>query len=157
MEPRDVYKLIYQGVRGPEHFISSPDEYARCLVEEFERVSVDPALRLTEPVCPDETLTRLNLCAYKAHSPKVEPIIQYLLDTVQENTCYTGDLQAAWSEFTRACEEEKIAGFNIGEVQEFSRRMEKLDYPAVHHSDVYRQEYKPAYRLLASRYIHLIG
>lgn len=27
MEPRDVYKLLYQGTRGPEHIIASPKAF----------------------------------------------------------------------------------------------------------------------------------
>ncbi len=29
MELRDVYKLLYQGVMGAEHLISSPEEFTR--------------------------------------------------------------------------------------------------------------------------------
>jgi hypothetical protein len=60
MELRDVYKLIYQGVKGAEHFISSHEEFSRCLTDEFEQVSADPTMRLTEPICSDGTLLRLN-------------------------------------------------------------------------------------------------
>jgi hypothetical protein len=35
MEPGDVYKLLYQGVRGPEHIIGSEAAFRERLLAEF--------------------------------------------------------------------------------------------------------------------------
>ena len=80
MEPRDIYKLLYQGVMGSEHLISSPEAFSQYLLEEFEPLPLDRSERLLEPVRPDRTLFRVNLRAYKYHQQHVSLLIPLLLE-----------------------------------------------------------------------------
>ena len=53
MEPADVYKLLYQGVRGPEHVVASPTEFGARLAAEWDALAPGEDDPLTEPVRPD--------------------------------------------------------------------------------------------------------
>jgi len=65
MEPSDVYKLLYQGVLGPEHLIASAEDFATRLRAEYRAVSPDRAESLWEAVRPDGALVRLNLRPFR--------------------------------------------------------------------------------------------
>ena len=157
MEVLDVYKLLYQGVMGAEHLISSPEEFTRRLQLEFEHMLPDPEERTLEPVRPDQTLLRLNLRPYKSRQVGIDRLITPLRETARLFTGDLAQLQSKWLSFTQLCEREQLTTFNLPEVHRFNRWLEKLEFPAVHHSEPYRREYQPAYRLIAVQYVTELG
>ena len=156
MEPRDIYKLLYQGVRGPEHLISSSTFIERLRAEwEFLDLAVgDP---MWESIRPDGKLLRLNLRPYKSRQVGIDLLITPLLETAWLITGDLAKLQSTWLSFTQLCEHEQLTNFNIPEVHRFNRWLEKMEFPAVHHSEPYRREYQPAYRLIAVQYVTELG
>lgn len=157
MEPRDIYKLLYQGVMGSEHLISSPEGFSQYLVEEFAPLISDPSERLLEPVRPNRTLLRVNLRAYKCQQQQVDLLIPALLDTARSFSGDLTQLQAAWTDFVQSCEQGWVTNFDLKQVHQFSARLEKLGYPAAHHSEIYSHTYQPAYRLISDQFIQRIG
>jgi len=157
MEPRDLYKLLYQGVMGPEHLIASQEEFTRYLKVEFRRLRPDLHERLFEPVLPDQSLLRLNLRPFKSRQIPLESLVPLLLETAGSFSGELTALRAAWKGFVQSCEHGWITNFNIREVNQFTSWLEKMEFPAVHHSEVYRREYQPAYRLIAAQFIHRLG
>jgi hypothetical protein len=157
MALRDVYKLLYQGMMGAEHLISSPEEFARRLQLEFEHLLPDSQERSFEPVRPDQTLLRLNLRPYKSRQVGIDRLITPLLETARLITGDLAQLQSTWLSFTQLCEHEQLTNFNVPEVHRFNRWLEKMEFPAVHHSEPYRSEYQPAYRLIAVQYVTELG
>ena len=157
MEPRDVYKLLYQGVMGAEHLLSSAVEFTRQLASEFDRIRADPLERLLEPVRPDHALWRLNLRAYKNQHAQVDGLYSPLLEAARFPMGDQLELRTAWKEFVASCEHNHLQGFQLSEIHSFTAWLEKSGYPAVHHSQVYRQQYQPAYRLITDPYIRVLG
>jgi len=153
MELRDIYKLLYQGVMGAEHLVSSPEEFTRKLASEFDRLLPDPYGRLLEPVRADQSLLRLNLRIYKSQLGKIEALAPPLLETAHAGTGNPGELRSAWMGFVGSCEQGLILGEKITEIHQFTSWLEKSDFPPVHHSEVYRRQYQPAYRLISSQSI----
>jgi len=157
MQLRDAYKLIYQGAMGSEHMLVTQQEYEHLLTAEFEHMLPDPHLRLLEPIRPDRSLFRLNLRSYKAHNHQIELLIPSLIRTSKYVIGTKTDLLEAWADFACLCERSEVGTFHITDIQHFSRWLEQEDYPAVNHSEVYRREYQPAYRLIAGRFIAELG
>jgi hypothetical protein len=157
MESRDIYKLLYQGVMGSEHLISSPEAFSQYLVEEFEPLPLDLSERLLEPVRPDRTLFRVNLRAYKCHQQQVDLLIPALLETAQAFSGDLGEMRAAWTDFVQSCEQGGVTNFDLRQVHQFTARLEELGFPAAHHSEAYNREYQPAYRLISDQFICRIG
>jgi len=153
MEPRDIYKLLFQGMMGPEHLVSSPAEFNLRLRLEFEHLHPDAHERVYEPVRADQSLMRVNLRAYKSRSPLSDPLLTPILETASTFLPDPDQLRIAWMDFVRYCEQGFIDNFKIIDVHQFSRWLAKTGFQAVHHSEVYRREYQPAYRLISSRYI----
>jgi hypothetical protein len=157
MELRDVYKLLYQGVMGAEHLMPSREEYTKYLVDEFAPLQPDPNERLLEPVRPDGALYRLNLRAYKARRLGLDALVPHLLETANVITGTKPELLAAWNEFTQLCLRGQIQQFDAAIIEQFNLWLERIEYPAIHHSETYGREYRPAYRLIAAQFAHGLG
>jgi len=153
MQLEDAYKLIYQAALGPEHLLSSPGQFSRLLQAEFERLEPDPNQPLFEALRPDGSLFRLNLRAYKSRQLGLSRIIDALLMTPRLASGTPAELKATWQVFSRLCQQGYLAGFDAGAVQQFTRLLEQQAYPAMHHSEIYRRLYQPAYRLIAASLI----
>ena len=154
---RDIYKLIFQGVMGSEHLISSPQGFINYLAEEFEPLQPDPSGRLMEPIRPDKTLLRINLRPYKARQLNPDVLIPPLLETARYFKGETSELRISWMEFVHACQQGQFPSFDHDQTHQFTAWLEELDFPAVHHSETYNREYMPAYRLIATEFIHSLG
>ena len=157
MEARDIYKLIFQGVMGSEHLISSPQAFINYLAEEFESLPTDPSGRLLEPIRPDSSLLRINLRPYKARELQTDVLVPALLETARSFKGDRSQIQATWMDFVGACEHGSISGFDVSQLHQFTSWVEGLDFPAVHHSEAYEREYKPAYRLISAECLPRLG
>ena len=152
MEPADVYKLLYQGVLGPEHLIASPEGLALWLRAEYDSVPPDEAELLWEPIRPDGALGRVNLRPFKAGGGDVERLIAACLETAGLTWGTPAELRAAWATFVELCRAGQWVALPLTDVLALSERLEAEGYPPVHHSAAYRQAYRPAYRLVAGAF-----
>lgn len=157
MEPRDVYKLLYQGVLGAEHLNLSTQEFTSYFREEYDQQQADRGERLLEPIRLDEALHRLNLRACKARSVKMDLLLPALLETADVVRGSKAELLSTWEDFIELCDRGQLAMFAGEAVHSFSRWLEVEDYPMVHHSQVYIRMYRPSYRLIAAQFIHALG
>jgi hypothetical protein len=157
MQPRDVYKLVFQGVMGSEHLISSPEGFIKYLDEELEPLMPEPAERLFEPIRPDRTLLRINLRPYKALQLGTDILIPPLLETARSFLGDPSQLKAVWMDFVQSCGDGQITNFDIAEIHQFTVWLDGRGFPAIHHSEVYNREYQPAYRLISAQYAHQLG
>jgi hypothetical protein len=156
METRDIYKLIYQGVMGPEHLIPSSEVFLSKLEEEFERAIPDQDERLTEPVSCDHTVYRVNLRAYKYRHRRIQRLFKSVMETARGISGELIDVRRLWMDFVRACESGILINFILEDILEFTTWLEKHQYPAVHHSEVYHQRYQPSYRIISHQFIPLL-
>ena len=150
MALRDVYKLLYQGVKGPEHIISSPEAFTERLQIEWD--SLDPADDdpLWESVHPGGELLRLNLRPFKAARGDLEALTAACLETGRRAWGTQTELQLAWGQWTATCRQKLWSGPVPEDVATFTCWLQANGFPAVHHSEGYRNLYRPAYRLVAA-------
>lgn len=150
MQPRDVYKLLYQGMRGPEHIISSPQSFREYLTAEWQALTPAGDDPLTESIRPDGSLLRLNLRPFKAAGGSLETLTSACLETARRPWGTPEELQQAWACFVGLCKAGTWPSPDIAEVEAFSSLLQANDFPPVHHSERYRELYRPAYRLVAA-------
>ena len=153
MEPRDVYKLLYQGVLGPEHFIASPEDFVARLRTEYETVPPCAAEPLWEPVRPDGALVRLNLRPFRAGRGDVERLIAACLRTAEQPWGTPEELRTVWATFVELCRVERWEVFPLAEMLAFSAWLEEHGYPPVHHSAGYKKASTPGDRLVCSKFL----
>jgi len=157
---RDIYKLLYQSYHGAEHAISDDAEARRWLDKEWSGLgsSKGTKLQLIEDIHIDEItpeLYRLNLVPAKLAGINPGIILEEFLRAASEfPTAYPGpdnDLHLAftdvWSNLGNAIESGEI-GLMLDDYREITSLAESNDWPAIHHSGVYRENYRPHYRLI---------
>lgn len=149
MEPRDVYKLLYQGVRGPEHTIVNEAAFRERLLAEFAPLEARQGERLSEPVRPDGSLVRINLRPFKFQQGDLDWLAAACLAAGQQQWGKLEELQQAWETFLGLCREGRWPEFDLADVSSFLAWLEAQAYPAVHHSQAYQRRYQPSYRLIS--------
>ena len=120
MEPRDLYKLLYQGVRGPEHIIASPKDFTERLVEEWDKLDLAENDPLWESIRPDGSLLRLNLRPFKARGGHLDGLVAACLETGLRPWGIPSELQLAWEGVTAACREHSWPGLALVDIRDLS-------------------------------------
>ena len=149
MQARDVYKLLYQSACGAEHLMSPVSAFEQYLRAEFEAVSAVEDEELLIPLRMDGLLSRINLRPYKARGGGVEALMNACMRAMLPvDQSARARLRHVWDTFVMECRNGDWASLALLDVLELDAWLLQRDYPAVHHSEQYRQVYRPAYRLV---------
>lgn len=152
MQAEDIFKYLFQSSFGCEHLVSNKDAALAYVNREYEALSAhSPTLpdqldgaysrvhlsSLTEGLSP-ETFAKL-FCL----SAKKEPDGKVLLE---QKLCVARELIA-----------KEILPLSLEDFDSKLIKWRAMGYPAVHHSEVFRTEYRPAYRVIADRYADFLS
>lgn len=144
----DIYKLIYQGVFGPSHLEADPEGLAIRLKEELAGLGKRClAIEETEPVDPDGVLVRVNLMAVADSAPRQKSLLEALVVTINEFVPEPEKLESRLGWAQRWCEKNLPL-----EVIRLKKLTGERPSPPVH-SEVYQRVYRPAYRVIFSRFL----
>jgi len=155
-EPRDIYKLLYQGVLGPEHLIGPVQEFEARLRAELEQLQPDDNEALWEPLRPDGLLGRLNLRPFKARGGDPARLLEACLRTAFQPWDTPEDLKRAWDTFAGLAREGTWPSLTPGRVDVLTRYLISHNYPPMHHSTLFTRSYNPAYRVIAARWTGML-
>lgn len=152
MEPRDVYKLLFQGVFGVAHIMGG--EAINRLFEEAHRIDLEdhPWEPLIEPANPKGSVIRVNLRPYLKGDGDLGLLFQAMLDSsnVEGNA---EEFLTMWREFKRINIEQDL-GFDEKSIKECDDRVAEEGIKPMHHSEAYRTAYYPAYRVVSTEIFH---
>ncbi len=147
VEIQDIYKMIFQGVMGAEHIIKDPDQARTRLLEEWQRCNTDNEEVLTEPVSINDTIIRVNLRPLKAKGDYFSSFFDAFIKSADIHQGNRTELISLWEMFKLLCKE-KALSFSQSLLKEFDEQLKSQNYPAKHHSQLYREANKPAYRIV---------
>ena len=151
LQAEDVFKFLFQSAFGCEHLLSSEAAVLSYIQREYATLSnAEPPK--TEPLDGDYSRVYLS-CLNDGLKP----------ETLAKLFC----LSAKKEEDGRSLLEEKIevarelikSGTLPLDVDDFNQKLatwKDLGYPAVHHSNAFREAYHPAYRVIANHYVELL-
>ena len=148
MEISDLYKLVYQGVMGSGHAISSePEAMNRLRIE-----AADPGMAvMKEPLCEvisaDGEVLRINLRPYMAGGGVTGALLTAFVRTGREYRGSEAELSARWR---TAMDLQSV--FSKEAMTAFAKEMEEKGWPALHHSETSRKLYRPAYRVALRKF-----
>ncbi len=146
-EIRDMYKAIYQSVYGCGHLIADVSAAADYIWEESRTSRID--CDMTE--CLGE-YTRVYLGAVR-EGLSVNTLASLLTLSAQVPLpADVGEKMTEKLDVLCGMVSDGEINYDIKEVGEFVCGMKMRGYPMCHHSDKYREEYKPAYRLIKTEY-----
>ena len=151
MQAEDIFKFIFHSAFGCEHLVSNESaaleyikrEYAATLerkqprVEQLDGEYVRLHLSCLSDRLSPETLARIFCLSAKKEEngkEKLREKLEVALELVRE-----GDISLDRKDFERKLDEWREAG-----------------YPALHHSDLFRAEYRPAYRVISKKYAEFL-
>jgi len=136
MEPQDFAKLAYQSEFGPAHMIQSPDKVLLALLEERKASE-------TEEFRPPEDIGN-GLCRFhitKALSTLWElPLIGRMFSWTMART--EGTTEGLSEKLDR------LAALPVPGMEAYLANYRREGCPPVHHSEAYRNAYRPRYRVV---------
>ena len=143
MQPTDAVKLIYQNEFGGGHLIRDEESCLRYLRAEYASAEKDPHAPLYEPI--GNGIVRVNLAAVK--EADLEWIGKRFIRSAFQ---HTGSLDRFLQklEVLRQLTGEGIFSFSAEALERYLGQYAQAGYPMVSHSEVYRQQYHPAYRIV---------
>ena len=146
---RDLFKYLHQSAMGCEHLITSPEAVLDYIREEASRLPPNCACAIAEPLSGN--YSRLYL-QYLQRGLAPETLAKlFFLSAVHEEggTSYLEELLS----LAREAIAEGALPFSLAEFDAAAKEWRAAGYPAMRHSDVFRSEYFPAYRVIANRFI----
>lgn len=149
MMPQDVAKSCYQAAMGAEHLLRDEAAAKRYFNEEFE--TAEPHAGELFEYLSDE-ICRVDLGVWKAEGLPKEWLFNMFVSTSTVNRGSREALEEYISVAESVLKNANVA-FSIKEWCEFAKKYRAAGFPAIHHSDVYRQEERPTYRIVDSEFL----
>jgi hypothetical protein len=153
MQLDDIFKLLHQAALGPGHAVKDADVARAWLAKEAAELGAGPVEPEKDIISPDGRLARVHLRSWLAAGRSLDDLNRAFVETANnyppsrerlEKFCgCLGDLAGAGG-----------IPFAQPEVVAYFDRIAQASYPVVHHSKMYTDAYKPAYRVVA---IDLMG
>ncbi len=151
MTPQDGVKLLYQSVFGGGHMIPNPSAALARLQAEYDGLMETQTREpLTEPI--GGGLVRLGLSALDVRTLPLEAVNAMFCTSANTHTGSTDAFQAGLTVLRQMCLEGKTP-FAPDELDRYLTTYEQNGGGAVSHSDIYRQAYRPAYRIIKEEYV----
>ena len=149
MQVQDVAKLCYQATFGAEHLLINITTAKNFLLREFAQT---PARE--EPLCENisDEYCRVNLGAWKWHGYPIDELFSLFLQTAQTKSNATAaELEEKLQAVSIFCKYGTLP-FSPEAWQSF---LSQYDRQPLHHSEVYRQSQKPAYRVISRHLLNV--
>ena len=147
LQPQDVFKFLYQSAFGCEHAVSSPETTLARIAEEYESVCGGGE----EMELLDGGFSRVPL-AYMNGGLSAETFGKLFALSAQKQV----DGKDALLQKTAVAKALVSGGelpFSPDDFDAAVARWEADGYPAVRHSEIFRETYHPSYRVIANEYL----
>ena len=152
LEIRDVLKFLHQSAFGCEHMVSSLENATQYIKQEYASISSCTDERI-EPL--DGAYSRVHLsCLYDGVS--AETLGKLFFASAKKEPSGLADLENKLS-VARLLAQESAFPFSLREFEEAVGKWKADGYPAVRHSETFRTNYRPAYRVIANEYLPFLG
>ncbi len=152
MQPTDAVKLIYQNEFGGGHLIRDQQACLNYLRREYTDLEKDPTAALYEDI--GNGIIRVNLAAFREED--LEQLGKAFIDSAAKHKGTLGSFLSKL-EVLRTLTAEGVFAFDPDALNTYLSEYETAGYPAVSHSEQYRQAYKPAYRILLKANMQGLG
>ena len=149
MEIKDVVKLIYQSEFGGGHMISDSEMSLKRIQEEYKMLNEDMvSMSAVEPI--GDGMCRMYLTVL-TNGMNPEVLNQIFVKSANHRKGTVAGLEEKLNKFLEACEK-NILHYDADDVKKFCGTWKQEGYPAISHSDFYRNQYHPAYRVVEASY-----
>lgn len=151
MQIQDVAKLLYQSEFGGGHLIADPMMSLKRIQMEYDQLSgVEKKQELTfESI--DDGMFRVYLSCL-SNGMTAECLNRMFVASANHRKGSVEGLEKKIETCLKACGENEIP-FSYEEAKAHFDEWKEAGYPAKSHTEIYRQHYRPAYRVMEEEYI----
>ncbi|WHH60071.1 hypothetical protein [Petroclostridium sp. X23] len=154
MQIQDIIKLIYQNEFAGGHLVESEDDSLRKLQDEYRSLEqLSSNRKLSDDVFENigNNLCRFHLTALKYNDISLKTINRFFISTA--NSIH-GSIQSFEEKLDvlRQCCKEGLLPYSVEGLEAYLCSYKKKGYLPVSHSEIYRADYSPAYRIVRSEY-----
>ncbi len=142
MQVQDIYKLVYQSAMGMKHLIEFGGA-KQYFIEEYNSVQSDKNTELFENIHPESKIFRIDLRKAKAESIDKYILWKLLIKSANSFEANEKSLRRWWQEFCQSG-----LSNNFDDLESFNQKLQANGFQAYHHSEIYRKQYSPSYRLI---------
>lgn len=137
---------------GSAHAI--PDaEFARdWLDKEIANLTAGPDEPMVDVISPDGRMVRINLRPFLAAGCDRTKLLNAFIKTANSFKSSESKLRQYWLCAEKMADDAQLP-FTKKQLHKYFSEMEKQNLPAVHHSGIYEDNYKPAYRVIVHKYL----
>jgi hypothetical protein len=144
----DLYKLIYQAAMGNEHAVTEENRVQDLLSQEIAGLIDGPVEPLIDPISADHRIVRVHLRPFIDLGLNQGVLVNAFIMTARH---FPGSLNSL-SEYARIAlqlTQEGVLPFAAEQFSGYIADQRAKSYPPVHHSPLYTEKYRPAYRIVA--------
>lgn len=152
MTAQDAVKLLYQQEFGCGHMIADEASSLSYLKEEYAATFLRSGVPLSEPI--GNGYIRLNLCAMDAQLFPLTMLNHLFVQTAAHGKGSLANFKNTLQVLLELTEKGEFP-FSLEDLQNYLTDYAKQGYPAVSHSQIYRDAYHPAYRVLLEEQLPL--
>ena len=147
----DIFKFLFQSAFGCEHLVSDEEKALKYIRSEYAAIIAD-----SEPKTDklDGSYSRASLSWLNVGLSPVTLAKLFCLSAKKEPDGLTSLEKKL--EVARTLITDGAIPLDLGEFDRSLNEWKAAGYPAVHHSDTFREEYHPAYRVIADKYAALL-
>jgi len=152
MQLEDVYKLLHQAALGGGHAVDDEASARRRLDDEIAALGDGPEEPAQDLISPDGKLARIHLRGFLAAGGDPAELHRAFVASARGYPAAPDKLE----KFCGCLGELAGAGgipFAQQDVVHYFAEIARAGYPVVHHSQAYREAYKPAYRVVSLDYL----
>ncbi len=150
MEAGDVLKLIYQSIFGGGHMITDAGKSRMRIEQEFDAVKHSLPKRNSPVEMLGNGICRIYLNVLQ-EGLSVSTLNRMFVDSASRRQGTIVELEKNIQDFANACADGRLP-FDYQKVEALVSRWQEQGYPAVSHSEQYRNRYMPAYRVIDAVY-----
>ena len=149
LAPQDVVKLCYQAAFGAEHLLSDHTQAKKYFQDEYAITPTDDK-PLAEYIAPD--VCRVNFSGWKRQKLNPDWLWRLFISATEDMPVKDEKIFANYmTQAGELCQQDTFP-FTYGQWQEYIFEYSKApNLPPVRHSTTYRENEKPAYRILSGK------
>jgi hypothetical protein len=154
LELIDLYKLLHQSALGASHASAADDILEKEFNVEWDNltgVHVEPAI---DPISPDGKIARIHLRSYLSQDYSKDDLLMAFIRTANAHNGSQEKLKK-FCNCLRDLSKAKQLPFNPEDTEAFLNDVENKDYPTLRHSNIFKKEYEPSYRIVHLDYLLL--
>lgn len=148
LQANDVFKFLYQSTFGCEHLIADEGNIIARIAAEAEALPPD-ANAAIEPLDGAYSRVHLGILAQGMTAQTLGRLFCLSAAQPKQDVAVLEERLAV----ARTLAEESLLPFTVQDLDAALAPWRTQGYPALHHSDTFRKTYRPAYRVIAKRYL----